>query len=63
MIVEYLSGLIHSFYVTRHKNWFWLCVSKAVAQVTVLTVEVPGGYFVIEKDNLGHLVVTSGLKF
>lgn len=47
----------------RHKNWLWLCVSKAAAQVTVLTVEVPGGYFVIEKDNVGHLVVASGLKF
>lgn len=47
----------------RHKNWLQLQVSKAVAQITVLTIEVPGGYFVVEKDNLGHLVVTSGLKF
>lgn len=47
----------------RHKNWLWLCVSRAVAQVTVPTVEVPGGYFITEKDNLGHLMVTSGLKF
>jgi len=63
VITKYLSGLIGSFYMIRHKNWVWLCVSKAVAQVTALTVEVPGGYLVTENDNLGHLVVTSGLKF
>lgn len=43
----------------RYKTWLWLSVSKAGAQVTVLSTEVSGLYCAIEKDNVGHLAVAS----
>lgn len=47
----------------RYQTWLWLSVSKAGAQLTVLSRQVPGVYCAVEKDNVGHLAVTSGMKF
>lgn len=48
--------------MVRYRTWLWLSVSKAEAEVTVLA-EVPGIGGAIQKDNVGHLAVTSGVKF
>lgn len=47
----------------RYKTWLWLSVPKAGTEVTVLSTEVPGLNCAIEKDNVGHLAVASGIYF